>query len=64
MSTASCACKPQPASSLCKPAEFARWQPLPLPWSKVMLLALDVGNTNTKLGIYRLDGGGLVATGG
>jgi type III pantothenate kinase len=26
-----------------------------------MLLALDVGNTNTKLGIYRLDGGDLVA---
>ncbi len=25
--------------------------------SKAMLLALDVGNTNTKLGLYRLDGG-------
>lgn len=26
-----------------------------------MLLALDVGNTNTKLGLYRLDGGSLAA---
>jgi len=51
MNTDSCWCAPRMDWLRCRPAAFALLRKA----EKTMLLAIDVGNTNTVLGLYRLD---------